>query len=323
MYELLQHSNSFEIIAACEEDGEARAFVEQDGRVEISHDSFRAMLREADFDVLAVGDYFSKRGGLIREALSLGKRIVSDKPICTSIADLDAIESLCEKSALPLGANLVLRDSGTFIRVRELILSNEIGEILSIYFNGNHPLQLGRRPQWYFEEGRHGGTINDLGVHAFDLIPWITGETWRMVNAARTWNVGRIAPAVGGFQEAAQVMMTMANGCGVLGDLSYLVPDSFSYDFPQYWRFVFTGTTGVIEAALNQESIVLYKGGETEARLIEPAHTCAGGYLDSFLREIEGRSGRGDLTTADVISATRVALRSQNAADERVTDMLL
>jgi len=31
----------------------------------------------------------------------------------------------------------------------------------------------GTRPAWYFEPGMHGGTLNDIAIHALDFIPWV------------------------------------------------------------------------------------------------------------------------------------------------------
>ncbi len=321
LYDLIRAGGELEIVGVCEEDGPTREQLAREGRVAVTHESFSALLGEERFELLVVGDYFSKRGTLIRLALADGKQIISDKPICTRSTELDEIAGLVADKRAHVGAMLDLRDSGTFRRVRELILNNEIGEVHSIYFNGNHPLLLDRRPQWYFEGEKHGGTINDLGIHAFDLIPWATGESWSVVNAARSWNASRVD--LGEFQSAAQVMMTMGNGCGVLGDLSYLVPDSFSYAFPDYWRFVFTGSRGVIQAALNAEAVMLYKNGETEGRAIAPLKNRPGGYLESFLRELDGRPEPGDLTTDEVLSASRTALRCQHAATDRLSDVPL
>ena len=37
-------------------------------------------------------------------------------------------------------------------------------------FTAQHPLLYGTRAKWYFEEGKHGGSINDIGVHAVTLV---------------------------------------------------------------------------------------------------------------------------------------------------------
>jgi|SRR6266511_4727891 len=100
----------------------------------------------------------------------------------------------------------------------------------------------GARPGWYFERGKHGGTINDIAIHAFDFVPWITGLEWRAIIAARTWNAkAREFPH---FHDCAQIMATLANGAGVRADVSYLAPDRLRYKLPHYWHVLVHGTRG-------------------------------------------------------------------------------
>lgn len=57
-----------------------------------------------------------------------------------------------------------MRDSGNALALREVVRSGRIGEIQTMSFAGQHPLLRGERPNWYFEPGMHGGTLNDIAV---------------------------------------------------------------------------------------------------------------------------------------------------------------
>ncbi len=70
-----------EIVACCEEDEKTREELLGRGMIRLTHHSFRRMLEEVDFDLLVVGDYFGKRGGIISRALEAGKHVPSDKPL--------------------------------------------------------------------------------------------------------------------------------------------------------------------------------------------------------------------------------------------------
>ena len=198
------------------------------------------MLRDVDCDVVAIGEYFARRGSAAIHALNEGKHVIVDKPLCTSLDELDEIERIAGETELKVGCMLSMRDHGQTIGARKLIREGAIGEIHAISFGGQHPLMLGKRPGWYFEEGKHGGTINDLAIHAIDCLPWITGLEFETANAARCWNA--FAPEYPHFHDGAQMMLTMDNGCGVLGDVSYFMPDKAGYSLPFYWRYTFWGT---------------------------------------------------------------------------------
>jgi predicted dehydrogenase len=326
-YRLMRASGRVRIVAACEESEPEREKLEAEHGVSFTHTSIERMLEEAPFDFLVVGDTFDRRAAITLQALEAGRHVLSDKPLCIRLDELERIEALASRRELTVGMILDLRDSGVFLRVRELVQAGDIGEVMAVSFQGQHPLLEDRRPAWYFEEGRQGGTLNDLAVHAVDLLAWITGYRVARIEAARSWNAGYphlaspVASPAGrgsrdrGFRNAGQVMLTLENGCGVLGDVSYLAPDGFGYLLPLYWRFTFWGRKGVLEAGLNAGRIAVYPEGGGEPLSIEPAAPRTGGYLDSFLRRLEGRARPSDLSPAEVLAATREALKIQEAAD--------
>jgi predicted dehydrogenase len=180
---------------------------------------------------------------------------------------------------------------------------------------------LGKRPAWYFEPGKHGGTINDIGIHAIDAIPWLTGRTIAEVAAARAWNAR--LPQFPHFQDAAQVMLKLDNGGGVLGDLSYLAPDGIAYSGDQYWRITCHGEAGVIETNYNAKTVTLWAGSEMKHFPAGPSNPT--GCLDAFLDEIAGKpsDNTGALNTQTVLDASRRALLIQQAADENRANVRL
>ena len=312
LYNRAKEWPEYEVVAACEEDSATRKALAENGNAEITHDDYRKMLDEVPCDVVAVGDYYGKRGSIILEALKRGKHAIADKPICTSLSELHRIASVSARKNLSVGCMLDMRDKGLFIKVKELIREGAIGEVNAITIGGQHPLLLGTRPGWYFEPGRHGGTINDIGIHAFDLIPWVTGGQFVEVTAARSWNaVPKDTPH---FMDAGQFMLRMDNGCGVMGEVSYFMPDTMGYTLDLYWRITFFGTGGMIETSINSQAVMLARNGASEPEMIPPAEGAPGGYLRSFTEEIT--TGRTDgLSTADVLRAAEIALTTQSAGD--------
>lgn len=317
IFSLLKHAETHpdvRIAAACEEDPATRETLAQAGTVRITHDSYARLLDEAACDAIAVGDYYGKRGAIAIEALRRGKHVISDKPLCTSLAELEEIQALSARHGLKLGLQLDLRDGGLPRKARELIRAGEIGEVHAIVVTAEHPLMKGSRPGWYFEPGRHGGTINDIAIHAVDLIPWLTGLRFARVEAARAWNA--FASDTPWMRDGGQFMATLENGCGVLADVSYFMPDTQGYSLPPYWRLTFFGRQGLLEIVNTRKTLMLARNGEKEPVLLEPAPADDGGYLNAFLADIAGHAQPGVLATADVLAATRTALLLQRAGDE-------
>ncbi|CAN5786422.1 Gfo/Idh/MocA family oxidoreductase [soil metagenome] len=317
MYAMHQHVQArpeIEVVAACEEDANTRQILAARGDIQITHEHLDAMLAQVECEVVAVGDYYARRGELILKLLAQGKHVLVDKPVCTSLTELDAIEQQVQKTGLKLGCMLDMRDSPQVIGLRNLIRNDVIGEVHAIAFGGQHPLLLGSRPAWYFEPGKHGGTINDIAIHAVDALPWITGRAFSQIMAARTWNA--FATDYPHFNDAAQMMLTLDNGCGILGDVSYFMPDSMGYVLPLYWRLTFWGRKGVLETSTISDHIMVALNGERAPRQEPLPPGNPAGYLTAFLHDIAGAPQDQELTTETVLRAARIVLQIQQTADQ-------
>jgi len=313
LYEFVRRSPAFTITGACEDNAAASTALRREGKVQLTHRRSAAMLNEIECDIVAVGDYYGRRGTVIIEALRRGKHVVADKPICTRLTELAEIERLARKNHLSVFCQLDMRGAGQFRKALELIRAGTIGKIHAIHVTGQHPLLLGSRPGWYFEKGKHGGTINDIAIHAFDFIPWLTGLRFSEVVAARTWNA--FATSHQQFKDAAQFLLRMDNGAGVFGDVSYFMPDSQGYTLPQYWRTTVSGRTGIIEIGANLPGVWLARAGEMTPQTIPASPAQPFYYLEALTREIAGQTAGLALTTREVLAASRLALRVQFAAD--------
>ncbi|MEM7035083.1 MAG: Gfo/Idh/MocA family oxidoreductase [Chloroflexota bacterium] len=316
LYKLAQERPDIEIVATCEEHAETQASLAQSNQVSLTHTSYETLLSEVDCDVIAVGDYYGIRGERIIQALEAGKHVMVDKPVCTSLSELDKIENLLATRSIKLGCMLTMRDGAQTIGLRSLVQSGLIGEVHAISFGGQHGLKLGTRAAWYFEPGKHGGTINDIGIHAIDALPWITGLEYAEIQAARTWNA--FAPDFPHFHDAAQVMLSMNNGCGVLGDVSYFMPNSMAESHPLYWQMTIWGTKGVLETAMNLDYVRVGLNGEPEPRKEALPTGTPGGYLQAFIDDINGKADAetGIRNSDRVIKSARTVLTIQQVADE-------
>ncbi len=315
LYAFARERDEVDIVAAAEDDASAAQAARGRG-IELTDASVDALFARADdFDVVAIGDYYGRRGSLTIRALEAGKHVIVDKPLCICLDELSEIDRVRRESGLVVGCMLNNRDSGPFRTLKSLIGDGAIGDVQTINFMGQHPLMYGSRPEWYFEEGKHGGTINDIGIHAFDIIPWMVDSEWRCVVSARTWNTR--LPKHPHFQVCAQVMLELESQAGVIGDMSYLSPDSQGYDVPQYWRYTIHGAEGILEAGMNLETVSLWRNGSDSVEIIKPDPGRPNGVFEDFLNEVDGNRAVCDLTSDQVIDSSRVSLQIQQAADRR------
>lgn len=271
-----------------------------------------ALLSDSDVQAVALGGCYGDRGEHAVRALRAGKHVISDKPLCTRLSELDEIECLARKTGLRVGCMLDLRYDPALRQAADIVRSGALGEIRSVAFTGQHPLNWGARPMWYFEEGKHGGTFNDIAVHGLDAVRFVTGLRYEKTDFIRQWNAFAVhAPA---FADSAQMVGRLENGASLMADVSYSAPAPSAYDLPTYWRFTFWGEKGFLECKLGAGCVTLALSGDIAPRtLASPA--VQGDYLTDFIREIAGESV--EFGTERALEAARMALQVQREADQR------
>lgn len=309
------------VLGAWEDTEEGRALADGLG-LAFNYPTLESVLDDPRVDAVCLGGSFGERGGEAIAALRAGKHVYADKPVCTSLAEIDEIEALASAKHLKVGCYLTLRFSQGIRNLREMIADGTLGEIGCINMTAQHPLQYGSRPMWYFAPGQHGGTINDIAIHGVDLVRFITGMGIKNVTAARTWN--HFATEEPDFRDCGQFMAELDNGAGFMADVSYAAPASCGFSLETYWRMTFWGTRGVAEykmkgagtAGIDADSAVLLQVALQGSKGFTPmelkSYNVTG--LGEFVREINGET---DLliNTEDVIRSSREVLTIQAAAD--------
>lgn len=304
LYNTAKGNDSFIVKGAFEADENAKSQAQGLG-VDFNYDSYDQMLADKEIDIIAIGDYYGIRGQRVIDALKHGKHVICDKPLCTSLDELDAIEALCKEKNLKICIMLDLRYMPQAKKAKEIIASGELGEIRIASFTGQHCLNYGVRPSWYFEEGKHGGTINDIAIHGIDLIRYITGKNLTEVNCTKTWNA--FATEEPQFKDCAQFMAHMGT-MAINADVSYAAP-RFDGFMPTYWCFTFWGENGMLSFRYCDNDIRIYKGKEEIITMPNKEID----YLNDFAKEIKGEA-QEYIGTMDMLSSQRQTLMIQKAA---------
>lgn len=308
LYNLAKNSDEVQIVYAFEENEEARISACEKGVI-FNCDSFDLMLNDDSVNVIAIGDYYGRRGELAIKALKAGKHVIADKPLCTSLKELSEIRKLANEKNLKVGLMLDLRYNKNILTAKKLVEDGEIGEINNISFGGQHPLYYGSRPSWYFEEGKHGGTINDIAIHAIDIVKNYLGLDVKEILAARCWN--KLADKEPDFKESAQFMLSLSNNAGLIADVSYTIPDKIGFDLPYYWEFKIWGTKGMLAFTISSECVELYKCDEESAILCKGTDS-GSSYLADFISDIKGETD----FTEGILNSSEEVLKIQSAADK-------
>ena len=67
---------------------------------------------EKDIDIVAIGGKYGQRGEAVIKALQHGKHVISDKPLCTRLEELEEIEKIVKEKKLKIGCIDVYKRQG-------------------------------------------------------------------------------------------------------------------------------------------------------------------------------------------------------------------
>lgn len=282
LYKKAIENERVEVVACIEEHDETRKVLsETQGIVFNTEKTYEEWLLE-DVDIVAFGGTYGDRGEAAVKALKAGKHLILDKPICIKKSELRKIKKLSRERGLKVACMFDLRYMPVARLAKSIMESGELGEVRNVSYTGQHFLNYGKRPSWYFEKGKHGGTLNDLAIHGVDLIRFITGLEYEKVNSARVWNA--FADKEPEFKDCGIYMAQLMNGAGVLCDVSYSAPVQV-YGTDTYWNFKFWCDKGMMTFNFNSTALTIYDMGADKPRIMEAVDD-GKNYLDDLIDDI-------------------------------------
>jgi predicted dehydrogenase len=138
------------------------------------HADFDRMIREAKPDTVIVTTVDATHDDYIVRALQAGCDVITEKPMTTTPAKAQRILDACAKSGKDLRVTFNYRYSPPRTQVKDVLMSGEIGDILSVDFNWllntNHGADYFRR--WHSHKASSGGLMIHKATHHFDLVNW-------------------------------------------------------------------------------------------------------------------------------------------------------
>jgi len=138
---------------------------------------FDLMIRETRPHAVIVTTPCATHDGYIVRSLDAGCDVITEKPLTTTAEKAQGILDACKRSGKHLRVMFNYRYSPPRTQVKELLMSNEIGDILSVDFhwllNTRHGADYFRR--WHSHKAMSGGLMVHKATHHFDLVNWWLG----------------------------------------------------------------------------------------------------------------------------------------------------
>lgn len=304
--ELARRRGEVDLVAVAEDDPSLREQLSQRLGVE-SYADYREMLVRERLDAVGVVTVNNERGNVIETCLREGVHVVADKPLCTRLDGLRAIERAWRDSGRLLSVLFDKRFYPPTLAVRDLIAAGELGEIVLAWASGPHRLRRATRPAWMFRRDAYGGILNDLAVHDVDLLLWLTGSRSGWVQGLTGNAAHRDLPE---FEDHGQVLLRSDEGLMAAIEVHWLSPEAAPHHGD--YRMVLTGTNGSAELRWAQNTLTVATH-QTPPRQVDlgPQRPGASDFFSALILG-EEQVIHGE----EVLVATRVALLAQSAAND-------
>lgn len=301
----VQHRPDLQLVGAAEADPQMReAFLADLGDVPVFA-SVQDLVAELDFDVALVAGIYSERADAVLAALGAGAHVLADKPLCTSLEDLERIEEAVRGSGKHVSVVFEKRFYPATLALRELIEEGALGQLALVASTGPHKLRQQSRPDWFLDPVRYGGIAADLPVHDIDLVLSLTGATSGSVSAV-TGNAR--AADHPGFDDHVAVLLH-AGGVAATIEANWLGPEAA--DVHGHYRMRIAGSEGTAELdwAYHSLRVTTHERRTWDVPLGQPRRP-AQYFFDAIDAGVEP-----EVSTASSLLATKVALLAQRSAD--------
>lgn len=297
------------IVAVADEDPrELAALVKQTplAKGAETYADWRMLLEHTMMDVCVVCDENAVRAEQLIALAERNIHIVTEKPLTTSLDDLKRVRTALDKSKSRLTMLLTMRHEPKYMTMHKLVRSGAIGSVCQAASQKSYRFES--RPEWQKSRQRLGGTIPYIGIHAVDLIRWVTGQDFTHV-AAFHGNNG--TPEFKETEDQASILLRCANGASATVRLDYLRPSTAPTHGDDRLRIA--GSEGILEALGSEEELLLVTDKQSPQRIKpEPTNNLFVDFVESL------RAGRPSRIPAeDCFYVTEVGLKARQAADSK------
>ncbi|HBM74836.1 MAG TPA: dehydrogenase [Clostridiaceae bacterium] len=278
--------------------------------------SYEELLQYKGIDAVSVCVPNSLHCEVTMAALRLGKHVLCEKPMATSISDCEAMVKAADEAGKKLLIGNNQRLTAAHRTAKKLIEEGLIGNILTFKttfgHSGPETWSINPGPDvWFFnKKAAVMGAMGDLGIHKTDLIEFLTGQTIvettaKLATLDKKSSDGKLI----GVDDNAFCIYKLKNG--ILGTMTA----SWTYYGPEDNSTVLYGTKGIMR--IYDDPVysikVLLRSGEKINYELESIQTNSkqtkSGVIDLFIESIINNS-ETELSGRAALSAMRAVFAS-------------
>ncbi len=278
------------------------------------YDDWQIMLEEEKPDIAIVNTVMARNCEIAKTALSMGISVFCEKPVATTLGELDELEHIYKESKKRFAGEKNLVFCGMFgidylphfETAYRYVKSGALGDIRLA--NAQKSYRMGNREAFYSNREEYGGTIPWVAIHAIEWIRRIGGLCPISVTAygSTAHNAGN------GSMEASTLCLFACEG-GRMASVSADVMRPKAAPTHDDDRLRLVGSKGILEVR-GRRVYVIDEDGERELSLVQSETAL----FEEMALELMGK-GKCRVSAEDAFSATRTALVARGSEDSGKT----
>jgi D-xylose 1-dehydrogenase (NADP+, D-xylono-1,5-lactone-forming) len=176
---IIEAPNSQLVAIASRRAGAARATLEKyapNYKGEVTcYDDLDALINDKNIDAVYCPMANEEHAEWAIKAINAGKHVLIEKPMATTLKDIEAIEKAAIKNNVKVMEGFMYRFHPQHIRVAEIVNSGVIGNILSVRSSFSFLMREARMYRINRAMSQGGGALWDIGPYAIHTLRWAFG----------------------------------------------------------------------------------------------------------------------------------------------------
>ncbi len=221
-------------------------------------DDYTELLANSEIDAVLIASATDTHVEICQAAAKAAKHVFCEKPIALDLKQIDETLSIVERAGVKFQVGFQRRFDVSFMRVREAIISGEIGEPNILRITSRDPAP----PPIEYIKGS-GGIFLDMSIHDFDMARYLIGD-----EVVEVYAIGavRVDSRIGEAGDIDTAVITLRFQNGVIATIDNSREAVYGYD----QRVEVFGSKGMITAANPLTDTVTFSGSEATRGALPP-----------------------------------------------------
>jgi len=218
---LVRSIHEANLVAICDIRLEVAQTVADELGIERVVRDYHELLEDKSIEAFLIATNTDTHAFIVKDVAKAGKHIFCEKPLALDLADVDDVLQTIKQTGVKLQIGFNRRFDKSFIRVREIVMSGEIGRPCLMHIVNRDP-----EPPSLEYARTSGGMFLDMSIHDFDMARFQIGEV------DEVYAIGNVllAPYLKDIGDVDVDIITLRFTNGTLGSIDNSRQCAFGYD---------------------------------------------------------------------------------------------